>query len=195
MHWNFDSIFRSTWINMLSYWCRRLGCSFLPLAGPGLVWGLLMWSIAAERGICEQKLHAGGIALIDAHSMWAYPHGRMDTWQRKHGSLFGSTAGWGAIFRLFSPYYSPLSLLENDIVFRRATEGCYWVLMCHCLVLWPIVEKATNPRNRYEDWEFIMAFCDQVNAQPEGWVSWGMEVLAVNNGFQCSHNIRGNHSH
>ena len=50
---------------MLSYWCRRLGCSFLPLAGPGLVWGLLMWSIAAERG--EEKFHAGSAALIDAH--------------------------------------------------------------------------------------------------------------------------------
>ena len=30
------------------------------------------------------------------------------------------------------------------------------------------VEKATNPRNRYEDWEFIMAFCDHVNTEPEG---------------------------
>ena len=32
-----------------------------------------------------------------------------------------------------------------------------------------ILEKATNPKNRYEDWEFIMAFCDKVNASPEGW--------------------------
>lgn len=31
-----------------------------------------------------------------------------------------------------------------------------------------ILEKATNPKNRYEDWEFIMAFCDKVNASPEG---------------------------
>ena len=68
---NFDSFF---WSTMPTYWCRRLGCSFLPLAGPGLVWGLLMWSIAAERGTCKQKLQAGGIALIDAHSMWAYPY-------------------------------------------------------------------------------------------------------------------------
>ena len=30
------------------------------------------------------------------------------------------------------------------------------------------LEKATNPKNRYEDWEFIMAFCDKVNASPEG---------------------------
>ena len=30
------------------------------------------------------------------------------------------------------------------------------------------LEKATNPKNRYEDWEFIMAFCDKVNASLEG---------------------------
>ncbi len=29
-------------------------------------------------------------------------------------------------------------------------------------------EKATNPKNKYEDWEFIMAFCDRVNADPDG---------------------------
>ena len=29
-------------------------------------------------------------------------------------------------------------------------------------------EKATNPRNTYEDWEFIMAFCDGVNADLQG---------------------------
>lgn len=32
------------------------------------------------------------------------------------------------------------------------------------------IEKATNPKNRYEDWEFIMAFCDKVNAEMEGLV-------------------------
>lgn len=31
-----------------------------------------------------------------------------------------------------------------------------------------LTEKATNPRNRYEDWEFIMAFCDKVNETPDG---------------------------
>ncbi|XP_019853542.1 PREDICTED: ADP-ribosylation factor-binding protein GGA1-like [Amphimedon queenslandica] len=31
-----------------------------------------------------------------------------------------------------------------------------------------LLEKATNPKNRYEDWEFIMAFCDKVNAEMEG---------------------------
>ncbi|XP_065900010.1 ADP-ribosylation factor-binding protein GGA3-like isoform X2 [Dysidea avara] len=31
-----------------------------------------------------------------------------------------------------------------------------------------LLDKATNPKNRYEDWEFIMAFCDKVNASPEG---------------------------
>ena len=30
------------------------------------------------------------------------------------------------------------------------------------------VEKATNPKNKYEDWEFIMAFCDRVNTEMEG---------------------------
>lgn len=32
-------------------------------------------------------------------------------------------------------------------------------------------DKATNPRNRYEDWEFIMGFCDKVNADLQGLVS------------------------
>lgn len=31
-----------------------------------------------------------------------------------------------------------------------------------------LAEKATNPKNKYEDWEFIMAFCDRVNADLEG---------------------------
>lgn len=31
-----------------------------------------------------------------------------------------------------------------------------------------LLEKATNPKNKYEDWEFIMAFCDKVNAEAEG---------------------------
>jgi ADP-ribosylation factor-binding protein GGA len=31
-----------------------------------------------------------------------------------------------------------------------------------------LLEKATNPKNKYEDWEFIMAFCDRVNLEQEG---------------------------
>ena len=30
------------------------------------------------------------------------------------------------------------------------------------------VDKATNPANRDENWDFIMAFCDQVNKELEG---------------------------
>ena len=37
-----------------------------------------------------------------------------------------------------------------------------------CFTIVTLLEKATNPKNRYEDWEFIMAFCDRVNASPEG---------------------------
>ena len=36
------------------------------------------------------------------------------------------------------------------------------------MLVWFLIDKATNPKNRYEDWEFIMAFCDKVNAEPEG---------------------------
>ena len=32
-------------------------------------------------------------------------------------------------------------------------------------------EKATNPKNKYEDWEFIMSFCDGVNLEQDGWVA------------------------
>uniref|UniRef100_A0A3Q2ZU03 VHS domain-containing protein n=1 Tax=Kryptolebias marmoratus TaxID=37003 RepID=A0A3Q2ZU03_KRYMA len=28
--------------------------------------------------------------------------------------------------------------------------------------------KATNPSNRQEDWEYIMGFCDQINKELEG---------------------------
>ena len=31
-----------------------------------------------------------------------------------------------------------------------------------------LTEKATNPKNKYEDWEFIMAFCDRVNLEQDG---------------------------
>lgn len=31
-----------------------------------------------------------------------------------------------------------------------------------------ILDKATNPSNRQEEWEHMMAFCDQVNKRPEG---------------------------
>uniref|UniRef100_A0A8U7MX15 Uncharacterized protein n=1 Tax=Corvus moneduloides TaxID=1196302 RepID=A0A8U7MX15_CORMO len=30
--------------------------------------------------------------------------------------------------------------------------------------------KATNPSNRQEDWEYIIGFCDQINKELEGWV-------------------------
>uniref|UniRef100_A0A3B5M8D4 VHS domain-containing protein n=1 Tax=Xiphophorus couchianus TaxID=32473 RepID=A0A3B5M8D4_9TELE len=29
-------------------------------------------------------------------------------------------------------------------------------------------DKATNPSNRQEDWEYIMGFCDQINKELEG---------------------------
>lgn len=31
-----------------------------------------------------------------------------------------------------------------------------------------VSDKATRPSNRQEEWEHIMAFCDQVNKDPEG---------------------------
>lgn len=36
-----------------------------------------------------------------------------------------------------------------------------------CLYLFTS-DKATNPSNREEDWEYIMHFCDQVNKELEG---------------------------
>lgn len=29
-------------------------------------------------------------------------------------------------------------------------------------------DKATNPSNRQEDWEYIIGFCDQINKELEG---------------------------
>uniref|UniRef100_A0A8D0AVA7 Golgi associated, gamma adaptin ear containing, ARF binding protein 3a n=1 Tax=Sander lucioperca TaxID=283035 RepID=A0A8D0AVA7_SANLU len=36
----------------------------------------------------------------------------------------------------------------------------------HILLFFP--DKATNPSNRQEDWEYIMGFCDQINKELEG---------------------------
>jgi len=44
--------------------------------------------------------------------------------------------------------------------------SCFYV---ECVGFYMVcTEKATNPRNTYEDWEFIMAFCDKVNADLQG---------------------------
>ncbi|CAJ0950424.1 unnamed protein product [Ranitomeya imitator] len=32
----------------------------------------------------------------------------------------------------------------------------------------PSEDKATNPCNRQEDWEYIISFCDQINKELEG---------------------------
>lgn len=32
-----------------------------------------------------------------------------------------------------------------------------------------LTDRATNPSNRQEDWEYIMGFCDQVNKELEGY--------------------------
>ena len=48
---------------------------------------------------------------------------------------------------------------------------CVFTCLLEFLLFSPLLahaEKATNPKNRYEDWEFIMAFCDKVNGEPEG---------------------------
>ncbi len=33
-----------------------------------------------------------------------------------------------------------------------------------------LVDKATNPSNRQEEWEYIIGFCDQINKELEGYV-------------------------
>uniref|UniRef100_A0A3P8RN74 Golgi associated, gamma adaptin ear containing, ARF binding protein 3a n=1 Tax=Amphiprion percula TaxID=161767 RepID=A0A3P8RN74_AMPPE len=38
--------------------------------------------------------------------------------------------------------------------------------MRHCI--FAFADKATNPSNRQEDWEYIMGFCDQINNELEG---------------------------
>lgn len=36
------------------------------------------------------------------------------------------------------------------------------------LLFVPSQDKATNPSNRQEDWEYIIGFCDQINKELEG---------------------------
>lgn len=45
------------------------------------------------------------------------------------------------------------------------------VLLALCnIVLFLVLsqDKATNPSNRQEDWEYIIGFCDQINKELEG---------------------------
>ena len=35
-------------------------------------------------------------------------------------------------------------------------------------IVFIVTDRATNPMNKDEDWEFIMSFCDQVNKELEG---------------------------
>lgn len=41
----------------------------------------------------------------------------------------------------------------------------HWLLNFYSFFL----DKATNPSNRQEDWEHIMAFCERVNKDLEGY--------------------------
>lgn len=41
--------------------------------------------------------------------------------------------------------------------------------MFMCDFIFSFSDKATNPSNRQEDWEFIMGFCDQINKELEGY--------------------------
>lgn len=38
-----------------------------------------------------------------------------------------------------------------------------------CRSCFSFTDRATNPSNRQEDWEYIMGFCDQVNKELEGY--------------------------
>lgn len=50
----------------------------------------------------------------------------------------------------------------------RTMDCAYREIYLKANISFVYLEKATNPKNRYEDWEFIMGFCDKVNASPEG---------------------------
>lgn len=54
-------------------------------------------------------------------------------------------------------------------------EHCEGIFHCVSLALYnnrPLFvlsqDKATNPSNRQEDWEYIIGFCDQINKELEG---------------------------
>lgn len=50
----------------------------------------------------------------------------------------------------------------------------FYTISFACLVIYSLSlakDKATNPSNRQEDWEYIIGFCDQINKELEGWVS------------------------
>lgn len=47
-----------------------------------------------------------------------------------------------------------------------------------------VSDKATNPSNRQEDWEYIMSFCDQINKELEGYG----HVHLITPASPCTHN-------
>lgn len=47
-------------------------------------------------------------------------------------------------------------------------------------------DKATNPSNRQEDWEYIIGFCDQINKELEGWVSQTtLDLINYSHSLKC----------
>lgn len=51
-------------------------------------------------------------------------------------------------------------------------------------------DKATNPSNRQEDWEYIIGFCDQINKELEGWVSQtALDLINQHSQFKIYHLI------
>ena len=81
------------------------------------------------------------------------------------------------MFSRFSSFSasSPLPPLHHNgkgstsirVITQPAVNNTVNLLRIYMLLSSP-AEKATNPKNKYEDWEFIMAFCDKVNAEAEG---------------------------
>lgn len=54
--------------------------------------------------------------------------------------------------------------MHTSLLYEVIVVSAEDMSVCICVIL----DKATNPSNRQEEWEHMMAFCDQVNKDPEG---------------------------
>uniref|UniRef100_A0AAY4CRI6 Golgi associated, gamma adaptin ear containing, ARF binding protein 3a n=1 Tax=Denticeps clupeoides TaxID=299321 RepID=A0AAY4CRI6_9TELE len=60
-----------------------------------------------------------------------------------------------------------MPVCDNSLkIFLRVICVCYNSVTEQ--LLFPTTDKATNPSNRQEDWEYIIGFCDQINKELEG---------------------------
>lgn len=90
---------------------------------------------------------------------------------------------WRADWILGSKQICSLQWLSLDLGEPKAPKKLS-ELYVHEILYFFVSDKATNPSNRQEDWEYIMSFCDQINKELEGYG----HVHLITPASPCTHN-------